>query len=148
MRSFALVSCGWVLLCTQFVSVAQTTSKSQTGEAALPSFIVSGLQAYKEKGPEEALRTWIKGSALEGSKDALAQANALRQIQDYYGQYQAFEVVSTRDVSPRTRTYYLVLDFEKGPVFAKFVSYRSDQGWILAYFNFNTKEEAIFPSPQ
>ena len=70
----------------------------------------------------------------------------LRQIQDYYGTYRAFEIVSTKDLSPKTRVIYLVLDFEKGPLFAKFVVYRSGQAWILAYFNFNTKEELVFPS--
>ena len=92
------------------------------------------------------VRTCIKGSGIDGSKDALNQANVLRQVQDYYGAYQAFEVVSTKDLSPKTRVIYLVLDFEKGPLFAKFVVYRSDQSWILAYFNFNTKEELVFPS--
>jgi hypothetical protein len=38
------------------------------------------------------------------------------------------------------------MDFEKGPLFCKFVVYRSEHGWILTNFNFNTKEEQIVPS--
>jgi hypothetical protein len=81
---------------------------------ALPSIIVSGLDAYKAKGPEDAVRAWIKGSPIDGSKDALSQANVLRQIHDCYGAYQGFEVFSRRELSPTARLLYLILDFEKG----------------------------------
>lgn len=115
---------------------------------SLPPIILSGLQAYKDKGPEEAIRIWIKDSPIEGSKEAVTQANSLRQIQDFYGAYQFFEVLSTQEIGHRTRIVYLILDFEKGPVFAKFVVYKSNQRWILTSFDFNTKEEAIFPFPE
>jgi hypothetical protein len=144
MRMFFLCCCALFLV--PLVSGVQTSSSKEKGAGeGLPPIILSGLEAYKNKGPEEAVRSWIKGSAIDGSKEALSQANGLRQIQDYYGAYQTFEVVSTRDLSPKTRVVYLVLDFEKGPVFAKFVVYRSDQGWILASFDVNTKEELILP---
>jgi hypothetical protein len=41
---------------------------------------------------------------------------------------------------------YLELDFEKGPVFGKFVVYRAGQDWVLVNFVFNTKEDLILPS--
>lgn len=103
------------------------------------------MDAYKDNGPDEAVRAWIKGSALEGSKEALSQANILRQVQDYYGRFQGFETVNSREISPRTRVDYLVIDYDKGPLFAKFISYRTDGGWVLVNFVFNTKEEQILP---
>ena len=57
-------------------------------------------------------------------------------------------MVKTQSISPKVQAVYLVLDYEKGPVFAKFLNYRSEEGWILAYFNFNTKEEGILPQCQ
>ncbi len=139
--------CCCALFFAPLVSGAQFSSPKEMGAGeGLPPIVLLGLEAYKSSGPEEAVRAWIKGSALDGSKDALSQANVLRQIQDYYGTYRAFEIVSTKELSPKTRVVYLILDFEKGPLFAKFVVYRSGQAWILAYFNFNTKEELVFPS--
>jgi hypothetical protein len=114
----------------------------------VPPIIVSGLETYKDKGPDEAVRAWIKGSPLEGSKDALSQGNLLRQIQDFYGSYQGFDVISTRTLSATTRIVYMTLNFEKGPLFAKFVVYRTAQGWILTSFTFNTKEEMVLPRTQ
>jgi hypothetical protein len=112
----------------------------------VPKIVLSGLDAYKAEGPEAAVKAWLKGSPLEGSKEALGQANVLRQIEEFYGAYKAFDFIRSRNLSPTTRIIYLTLDYEKGPLFAKFVTYRTEQGWILPSFTFNTKEESILPA--
>ena len=112
----------------------------------VPKIILSGLEAYKAEGPEAAIKAWLKGSPIEGSKDALTQANNLHQIQDYYGAYKTFDTIRSRNLSPNTRIIYLILNYEKGPLFAKFVAYRTEQGWILVSFAFNTKDEIIIPA--
>ena len=148
MHKVSLFLCSCALLVGQLASAAVTPDKPKTAVDDLPQIIANGLQAYKDKGPEEAVKAWIKGGPVDGSKDALSQANNLRQVQDYYGAYQTFEIVSSKDISPKTRIVYLVLDYENGPLFAKFVAYKAEHGWIVTYFNFNTKEDAIqFPLP-
>lgn len=126
-----------------------TICKAQTNNSLtvqeLPPFISAGLNAYKSKGPDEAVRTWIAKSPLEGNTAALTQANNLRQIQDFYGTYEGYEPVSSRTITTTTKVFYLVLKYEKGPLFAKFVSYETSKGWILTSFDFNTKEELILP---
>jgi hypothetical protein len=141
-RRLYVVALGFLLpMVGQFVpAVAQTRAPDD-----LPKIIVSGLEAYKAEGPEAALKAWIKGSPIDGSKEALAQANILRQIQDFYGVYKSFDVISTRILSPNIRIVYLALNFEKGPLFAKFAVFQTTQGWILTTFNFNTKDELILP---
>jgi hypothetical protein len=114
----------------------------------LPKILLSGSEAYKAEGPEAAIKTWLKGSSMEGSRDALSQANILRQVQDFYGAYKSFELISSRNLTPTTRVIYLALDYEKGPLFAKFMFYRSEQGWIVVNFAFNTKEELIIPKSE
>ncbi len=143
MNRFIAYSCA--VIAFALTSFAQTSSPKVQASDSVPPVVVSGFDAYKEKGPEEAVRAWIKGSGIDGSKEALSQANNLRQVEDYYGKYLGFEVVKTQDISPKSKAIYIVMDYEKGPVFAKFVTYRTEQGWVLAYFNFNTKEELIFP---
>lgn len=147
MRRRIFLSCLCALLLLQLPAVAQTLVKGVTADD-LPPVILSGLQAYKDKGPDEAVRIWIKDSPIDGSKAALSQANNLRQVQDFYGAYQFFEIVSAYEIGRRTRILYLILDFEKGPLFAKFVVYQSNHRWILTSFDFNTKEEMILPPLQ
>jgi hypothetical protein len=144
MRSFILSCCSCFLLCAQLSIAQNSNSSNRQADLRLPHVIIAGLEAYKDTGPEQAVREWIKGSPIDGSKDALSEANELRQIQETYGAYQGFEVVSTRDLSPRIRILYLILDYEKGPYFARFMVYRSEQGWILTSFDFDTKEDLVF----
>lgn len=144
-RIFLLCSCA--LLFLQLTAGAQSLIKAGTAED-LPPVILSGLQAYKDKGPDEAVRIWIKDSPIDGSKDALSQANNLRQVQDFYGAYQTFELISAYEIGRRTRIFYLTLDFENGPLFARFVVYQSNHRWVLTRFDFNTKEEMILPPIQ
>lgn len=139
--------CTCVLLSLQLTAAAQTLIKAGTPEE-VPPVILSGLQAYKDKGADEAVRIWVKDSPIEGSKDALNEAGNLRQVQDFYGAYQSFEVLSAYEVGRRTRILYLTLNFEKGPLFGKFVVYQSNHRWILTSFDFNTKEEMILPPIQ
>lgn len=147
MRKSALLFCFCALVLGQFSLCAQTAdpNQKQIGES-LPPIILSGLQAYKDKGPDDAVKAWIKDSPLDGNKDALTQANNLRQVQDYYGSYRGYEVIGSKELTTKTRIIYMVLDYDKGPLFARFVVYRSEQGWILTNFNFNTKEEAVLPT--
>ena len=112
----------------------------------VPKIILSGLEAYKTEGPEAAVKAWLKGGPLEGSKEALSQANVLRQIQDFYGAYKTFDIVQSKNLAPSVRVVYLTLDFEKGPLYAKFVAYRTDKDWILTSFDLNTKAEVILPA--
>lgn len=113
----------------------------------LPAVIVSGLDGYKFKGAEEAIRLWIRDSPLEVGKDTSSQVETLHQAERLYGAYQWYEVIHTRQVSPRTLIVYLVLDYERGPLFARFALYRSNHRWIMTYFDFSAREENIFPQP-
>ena len=111
----------------------------------LPPVMLSGLDGYKTKGAEEAVRLWVKDSPLEGSTDASTQVTVLRQAEQSYGAYQWYELIQAREISPRTMVVYLVLDYERGPVFARFTLYHSNHRWIMTYFDLNSREENIFP---
>ncbi len=135
-----------LLVSSALAQTADPNPHKRNGNESVPSVIVAGLEAYKAKGPGEAVRTWIKDSPIDGSRDALSQSNSLRQVQDFYGVYQSYDIVSTRDVSQHTQVIYLTLNYEKGPLFAKFTVYKTEHGWVLINFTFNTKEEAILPA--
>ncbi|HXZ13309.1 MAG TPA: hypothetical protein VEG64_13050 [Candidatus Sulfotelmatobacter sp.] len=132
-----------VLLLTVAQSLTTGAQESAIGE--IPKYLTIGMEAYKAEGADAAVKAWIKGSPIDGSKDALSQANVLRQVQDYYGAYKAFEVIRSTNLSTNIRLTYVSINFDKGPLFAKFLSYRSEQGWILTNFAFNTKPENILP---
>ncbi len=140
-----VVICFCALSLGSLTLVAQSSDSNQKSGEPLPRIITSGLQAYKEKGPEEAIKAWLKGSPLEGSKEALGEANNLRTIEGYYGPFQGAELINTKSFAARTKVFRVVLDFDKGPVFGKFIVYRSGENWIVTAFDFNTKPDSILP---
>lgn len=111
------------------------------------SVVIRGLDAYAKGGdPKAAINSWIKGGALEGSKDALGQSNALRQIQDYFGEYESYEIIKDHQISKRTHTILITMNYQQGPVFGSFQIYLSNSGkWVVTSFNFNTEAHKIFP---
>jgi hypothetical protein len=118
----------------------------QTPPPPIPGIVAAGLQAYRNNGPEAAIAAWLKGSPIEGSKEALAQANQLREIQDFYGNYRSSDLIAAHAISPTTHIVYIVMNFDKGPLFGKFLTYRTGQGWIVASFSFNTAPDQVLPA--
>lgn len=146
MRRVAVVAFGVVLAFAGSVKAQNTVADEARHHFDVPHVVIDGLIAYHDKGPDEAVRIWIKDSPIDGNKEALNQANNLRQVQTYYGTFRDFEVLGMPSLSERVRTVYLVMNYDKGPVFAKFMLYRSvDHGWLLTSFNFNTVPDVILP---
>ncbi len=102
--------------------------------------IERGLTAYKKSGAKAAVKAWIQGSAIEGSKEALSQANNLRQIEDFYGKYDSFEIIRTNKITKKVAIVSLVINYQNGPLFARFDTFKNNKGqWVVATFNFHTK---------
>jgi len=115
-------------------------------ENDLPNIVVTGLNDYKSKGPEAAVKAWIKGSAFETSLEALSQANTFKQVETMYGAYTGYQVIKVREITKTSKIVYLSMDYEKGPLFASFLSYKSGDKWLLASFTFNMKPEVVLPN--
>ena len=121
-------------------ALAQTVAR-----ADIPPVLLSGMEAYKPGNPELAIKAWTKNSPLEGTQAAADESINLRQAQSVYGAFQWFDVISNREISPRVRILYLTMNYEAGPLFGRFVFYRTDRGWIVSSFDFNLDDTKILP---
>jgi len=140
----AFIFAAVILLLASGEYIRARASSPQTD--ALPKIIQFGLDTYKSEGPEAAVKAWVKGGPFDGTKDPFTQLSLLREIQQSYGSYTGFEVIRFQDISASVRLYYLTLNFERGPVFGRFVVYRSQQGSVLTAVNFSAKPEEIVPN--
>lgn len=123
-----------------------TPVRSAPAEMTARAFVENGMKAYKQGTAADAIRAWIKGSALEGNPQALTQANSLRQIEDFYGKPIGMDVVKEYEAGPRVRVLYLTFNYEKGAAFAKFQLYQAPNGeWVATQFLFHTDATQIFP---
>lgn len=115
--------------------------------ATARGLVERGISAYVKAGARDAIDTWIKGSAIEGNTQATAQANALRQIEDFYGKPLGGTVIKESTISPRVKTVYFTINYEKGVAFSKFNAYQKANGeWVVTSFFFHTEASQVFPS--
>ncbi len=123
-------------------SVAEAATDTKLG---IPSPITIGLADYAFQGADAAVKAWAKGSAREGSPEISIQVNYLKQVEALYGKFQGYHLVQTHALSPLSLIVYLTINYEKGPLFARFLAYRIRNDWVLPDFTFDPKPEAIFP---
>lgn len=113
---------------------------------AIPPIVTAGLEAYQKSGFKAALDVWLKGSPMESDKTSLINTTgAIASIETAYGKMTGYEVVKTVSLSPSTLRVYVVIDYEKGPLFASFYCYKSKDGWIIPKFQCHTDVERVFP---
>lgn len=113
----------------------------------LPPVVQDGLKALRDNGAAAAVEFWTKswtGPADSGKREQLQQG--LGNLATYTGSLRDWDVLRTIEVTPHVKRYYLVLVFQRQPVYALFVVYRPEQDWIVTGVYFNTEASKVFPS--
>ena len=136
-----------ILFSTVLFLLISPVLQAVAAEEAMPPVILDGLKAYKKSGPEAAIKAWIKGGPMEKKeKESLQYGASFKEIEEYYGSYQTHHLISTKEITPVSQFIILSMDFERGPIFARFLAYKGEKGWLLVSFDFNTKPELILPA--
>lgn len=113
----------------------------------LPSLLKNGFDKYATDGPKAAIESWTRGSAIDGSKETLSQANNFKQVEDFYGKYLGYELVRKNQISESSSTYLVIIKYEKGNIFSVFNLYRKPDGnHVVTTFNFHTSAQQIWPA--
>jgi hypothetical protein len=123
---------------------AQAPSAVEPASAKIPTFILEGLHQLAMGKPEEAEQAWAIGTPAAREPNA----NALHLVLDNSGAYQNFDVVNVQDLTPHLRVIYLALNFERRPNIARFLLYRTTNGWILIDHRFNIDDRIFETSVQ
>lgn len=122
------------------------SSSSLAAEPGAKALVVRGLSAYITEGPDAAIKAWLKGSGMEGNMQALTQANNLRQIEDFYGKPESYDVVKVNIITPRAEMIVFSINHNKGIVFGRLQAYRTKSGqWVSTEFKFSTDAVAFLP---
>jgi hypothetical protein len=64
-----------------------------------------------------------------------------------YGNFRGYELIGIRAISSTSYVVYMTLDYDRGPLFAKFRVYRTGLGSILTGIVLNVDEDAVLPPP-
>jgi len=120
-------------------SIAQGIGVSQV--------LTSGASAYRSKGTSAAVNAWLENSFLGRDSDLVSRTvSSLKDVEAAFGAFVGLDVVATSRIGSRVVRNYVVLLYERGPLFAYFDTYRASEKTTVTGFLFNTKPDAIFPS--
>lgn len=116
---------------TQAPTVEETAPVEPEDEG-LPAIIISGLDAYTLEGAEAAVKAWIKGGPNESDPNILTIVDTFKEVESRYGLYTGHEVISIKILTPSSKLVYLQMNYEKGPFFCRFLSYRHAGTWVVS----------------
>jgi hypothetical protein len=127
MRKIALSACLLLAFAAPAAIAAQNPPSASQLLSKIPQNILDGLEALRHEQFDQVESLWNKG-ALTNTGEI---STRLRNYKDSLGEYHGFDLIYLQDISPRIRVIYIALNYERGPQFRKFVSYKNSTGWVL-----------------
>ena len=135
-----LVALGVILLGQPAAALAQPKTPVQ-------ELINQGLNAYAQSGLNTALQIWLQNSLLDRTTLLRSELAALKQADATFGLFESGEVMRTVAITPRVTRVYLVLYYERAPLWAWFDLYRTRNGaQAISDVFFSPKVQVILPA--
>jgi hypothetical protein len=131
---------GALLALTPLAASAQT-------KPPVPELINQGLNAYAQSGLNTALQIWLQNSLLDRDTLLRSELAALKRADASFGLFESGEVMRVAVITPRVTRVYLVLYYERAPLWAWFDLYRTRGGnQVISDVFFSPKVQVILPA--
>lgn len=112
----------------------------------IPIVIEQGFDAYAQNGLTSALDTWGNHSLLDRAALFKSEVPALKLADANFGLFERGEVVRTVAVTGRLTRVYVVLYYERAPLWAWFDLYTTRQGkQVISEVFFSPKLHQVLP---
>ena len=115
------------------------------GALVIPRIIVDGIEKYNFSGAEEGVNIWLQYGGAQVRAKATLYADALRNAETLYGKFVGYHLVAIKPLSPSSALVYLVLNYERGPMFARYLVYKYKTTEYIPEIEFSLTPEAILP---
>ena len=127
--------------------VLSLSLRASAASVEIPYVVTQGFASYRALGVSAAVKTWMKGSPIEGSEAVSDEARVLSLAENRLGRFEGFEVLQVSEFGSRTLLIYAALHYERGPLFGKFLVYRIRNDWVINGIRFDPAPEQILPEP-
>lgn len=125
----------------------QSGGITQCGQTEAPTIVSDWLSVYEKSGEKEAMAVWFKGSPIETDTNATISISALfNRLETAYGKMIGFEPIRTVPVAPSFCRVYVLIKYERSPLFGVFECYKIDGKWAVTTVDFNVKASSILPA--
>jgi len=111
----------------------------------VPPVVIAGLDTYRTNGLQSAYEIWSKGTLESDKASRNMVLTGLSQVESAYGKMIGYDIVKTVPIGSVVRRVYLVVHYEKGPVYAYMDCYKADEKWLVTDLLFHTKANLVFP---
>jgi hypothetical protein len=105
----------------------------------------AAVEVYKNEGGSAFMKRVLKNGPLENDTRSLSQAQALGQIEQFFGPLKSASVLSTKALGAKSCYIIGILEYENGPAFAVANYYSGSKGIGATSMFFRTEPEQILP---
>lgn len=105
----------------------------------------AAVEVYKKEGGTAFMKRVLKNGPLENDTRSLSQAQALGQIEQFFGPLESASVLSTKALGVKSCYIIGVLEYKNGPAFAVANYYSASKGVGATSMFFQTEPEKILP---
>ena len=103
------------------------------------------VEVYKKEGGTAFMKRLLKNGPLENDTRSLSQAQALGQIEQFFGPIETASVLSTKELGSKSCYIIGILEYKDGPAFAVANYYSGSKGVGATSMFFQTEPEQILP---
>ncbi len=103
-----------------------------------------GIADYDRKGAESAMNRWVEDGPLEGTDIASQHVDFLKNFESEFGSFRRGDIVQRSLVGNSVQLFYLVLAYERKPLFARFIVFKTTNRWIITEIRFDPEIDTIF----
>lgn len=137
----------WFSLCIILSAglLAPPATNAADANQKIPGIIQDGFKSWAGRDASYAMDVWKKGGLLENDSKPAALARYFNQMDRALGKYKSYDAIDSKPVSQSSKIIYLSVNFEQAAVYARFLVYRTDNGWVVQNMDFSAKPEAIMP---
>ncbi len=112
----------------------------------IPAVVKQGLDSLVAGNRVAAVSLWGRAWTGADTSQAVTLLNSLDQVGELLGQPQGYDLVQQFDVGPNVRHVYIVVRYNKQPLYAYFVAYRPMRDWQVVSVLWNTDPTKVFPN--
>lgn len=113
----------------------------------VPDIIANGFAAYGKTGSTDAINVWFKGSPMESDLNTrMTTASNLTKFEGAYGKFVGWELVKAYTLTASTKVIFVVVKYEKGPLWVAFNCYKNGDSWNIPTIGMDTNPTKILPA--
>lgn len=148
MKLYKILACFTLTLGPTAAVSAQDLSPQAAELSSLPPALKDSLTTYLLKGTNSAVSNlkdyWLP--TRDSDKFSRNIRERIRDLDQYMGDPKKVELIHERTVTDSLRSYYILIGYEEGALFARFDMYSVDgKAWLISY-TIDSKMSAVVPS--